>query len=361
MHEFFAQQWDSADARCLEMLRIEQVGSLLPLSYMLRFAMGAWRILNDDFETKQQRETMIKTLEPLRIDCLRILHKRHFADSTRPTRMFLEAGINGFSATLLIRSRPLKSLSIGLQAYRTMDSLRTIAPQMKDVFLGLGLFQCALANEPGIIGFAIKLFNGLQVSYDSGLTYLRTCADSSFYTGEVAKEYLIQFLSPFKPGEVAEKRRIFKSLQAAFPNVAYYVFQEIDEEMAFHRQKIFSNGAANWVIPCFEQFDTGAYFGRRMVNLVRWQCAAMDSSLLKIIRPVAFDPKQSYSFYPVFLAASKLKFRLETDKKMPESVMKRTFRLFATLRGRAYSLLRKSDVNPMLREYYLWHMDDGFR
>jgi hypothetical protein len=358
MHEFFAKHWSKAETLCREMRGLELADTLLPMSLMLGFATRAWRILNDEFETPQESETLHRELGPLRAECLRVLHQRHFAGSTRPTRMFLEAGINGLHATLLIRSKPFSALSIGLKSYRTLDSIRAIAPRIKDVYLGLGLFQCSLANEPGIISFALRLFNGLHVSYDSGLVYLRTCADSALYTRQSAKEYLVQFLSPIKPHEVAEKQAVFKALQTEYPDNPFYVFQEIDEAMAFHRADVFSGGKYRWVLPRISGFDTCNYSLWRDANLVRWQCAAIDSAMTRELRPAAFEQKQSYSFYPVFLNAARLRYVLDTKKYSPREY-KTTVRIYNIQKDRAYSVLRKSGINPMLREYFLWHIEDG--
>jgi hypothetical protein len=359
MHEFFAKHWNSAETLACEMRRLELSDSLLPMSFMLRFATRAWRILNDEFESKQEHETLQRELEPIRDECLRILHKQHFADSTRPTRMFLEAGINGFNATLIIRSKPLQALSTGLQSYRTLDSVRALAPQLKDLYLGLGLFQCALANEPGIISFALRLFNRLYVSLDSGLVFLRTCSDSALYTREGAKEYLVQFLSPFKEDEVREKQAVFKSLQSLYPNNAYYVFQEIDEGMAFHRAEVFSGNWYQWVVSRIDDFDTSNFALRRDVNLLRWQCAAIDSAMAGKLHPADFEQKQSYSFYPVFLRAARMRYALDTEKKLSRGQYMKALRHYYHQKDHAYSVLRKSNINPMLREYFLWHMEDG--
>jgi hypothetical protein len=359
MHEFFAKHWNTAETLCREMRGLEQSDSLLPLSFMLGFAMRAWRILNDEYETRQEYETLHQELGPLRAECLRVLHKQHFADSTRPTRMFLEAGINGLHATLLIRSKPLSALSIGLKSFRTLDSVRLIAPQIKDIYLGLGIFQCSLANEPGIISFALRLFKGLHVSYDSGLVYLRTCANGALYTRQSAKEYLIQFLSPFKAHEAAEKQAIFKSLQTEYPDNAYYIFQEIDEGMAFHRAVVFSGDKYRWVLPRIGSFDTCNYSLRRDANLVRWQCAAIDSAMTKELHPEVFEQKQSYSFYPVFLRAAQLRYMLDTTKEFLSGGQKKVVGMYRLQKERAYSVLRKSGINPMLREYFVWHMEDG--
>jgi hypothetical protein len=358
MHEFFAKRWNNAETLCREMRGLELADTLLPMSLMLGFATRAWRILNDEFETRQESETLHRELGPLRAECLRVLHHQHFAVSTRPMRMFLEAGINGLNATLLIRSKPFSALSMGLQSYRTLDSIRTLAPQIKDVYLGLGLFQCSLANEPGIISFALRLFNGLHVSFDSGLGYLRTCADSALYTRQSAKEYLVQFLSPIKASEAAEKQAVLKSLQTEYPDIAYYVFQEIDEGMAFHRADVFSRGKYRSVQQRINSFDTSNFLLRRDVNLVRWQCAAIDSALAGELHPEVFEQKQSYSFYPVFLQAARLRYALDT-KKYPRNEYKKAVRMYRVQKDRAFSILRKSRINPMLREYYLWHMEDG--
>jgi hypothetical protein len=361
MHELFDLNWRKADSLGSEMRKIEQSDHLPPLSFMLRFAVPAWRILNNEFDSHTQEDSLYKRLEPLRLECLRILHTEHFPDSVRPTRMFLEAGINGFNATLIIRSKPLTALKEGLQSYRTLDSLRTMAPQMKDIYLGMGLFQCALANEPSFIGFAIHLFGGLHVSLDSGLAYLRICSNEAYYTRQGAREYLIQFLSPFITNESKEKQSIFRMLEAEFPKNPYYVFQEIDENMAFHRQIAFSSDFRSWAITKATTLDTENSASRIYANCVRWQCAAIDSPLVPEIKPAPFAPRSCFSFYPVFLEAAKAKYLIETSTGLGERQRKNQVRADRQLRNKAFSILRKSDITVMLRDYYEWHMEDGLK
>jgi hypothetical protein len=359
MHEFFAQHWLRAGGLARDMRNLEQSDSLLPLSDMLRFAMPAWRIINSEFDSRGQGDSLFRELEPLRRDCLWILHHRHFADSTLPTRMFLEAGINGFNATLIIRSNPLASLTQGLRSFRTLDSLRAIAPQIKDLYLGLGLFQCALANEPGIIGFALHLFGGLHVSLDSGLAYLRICSNEALYTQVGAKEYLIQFLSPFNHNEAGEKQAVFRSLEQEFPGNPYYVFQEIDEQMAFHRESAFEKSTCDWALAQIAGFDTSNSTTKLYANCVKWQCTAIDTSLAATLGPRPFGDRECLSFYPVFLEAAKARYVIDSDSKQTVGKRRNAIRSYHELRNRAYVVLRRSEINPMLREYYLWHLDDG--
>jgi hypothetical protein len=361
-HEFFSHHWDRAETLCCDMKRLENGNGLLPMSNMLRFAMRSWRILNDEFPDRVECLRAYKELEPLRSDCIHLLHTRHFPDSTLATRLFLEGGIDGFNATLKIRSHPFVAMVNGLKAVRLFEKAQKLAPQMNDVYLGLGLSQCALANEPGIIRAAMGLFNGLHVSLDSGLTYLRICSTNALYTNDGAREYLIQFLSPFKAGETAEKEAVFKTLEALYPNDPFYVFQEIDENLAFHREKAFSDWTIAWVRPLIDLFDTCNFSLKRYANLVRWQCSSIDTTLRAGLRPEAFQKKQSYSFYPLFLDAAHGWFTLG-ERKNPDAAAGREksgiSRAYRSARSRATSVLRASDINPMLREYYLWHIEDG--
>ncbi len=361
MHEFFDLHFDKADSIAREMRKLEQSDGLLPLSFLLRFAMPAWRILNNEFDSRRQGDSLFSEIEPLHAECLSILHNRTFPDSTRPTRMFLEAGINGFNATLIIRSKPLTALNEGLRAFRTLDSLRIIAPQIKDLYFGLGIFQCSLANEPGIIGFALHLFGGLHVNYDSGLAYLRVCSQEAFYTRQGAKEYLIQFLSPFKENEAREKQSVFRLLEAEFPGNPYYVFQEIDEGMAFHRKDVFSNDFCSWVGNQIPSMDTSNSTAKLYANSVRWQCAVIDSTRFSSLRPHPFAPRSCLSFYPTFLSAARTKFLIDCGTCLAPNTASLAVRRYHHLRNQAYSILHKSQINPMLREYYLWHLEDGLQ
>ncbi len=359
MYEFFDQHWDSAEACCRKMLALEQQNDLLPMSYMLRFAMRAWRILNDECKNQGERNSLFYELDPLRDKCLRILHKHLFPDSTRSTRLFLEGGINGFNATLKIRSHPFIAMFNGLSSVRMLDSARALTPYNYDAFLGLGIAQCALANEPGIIRAAMTLFRGLHVNLDTGLSYLRICSQKGFYTNDGAREYLIQFLSPFKPSEAAEKQQIFKFFLGFYPGNPYYVFQKIDEGMAFHRREVFTDKTIEWARPLIKSFDTCNYSHKRYVNLVLWQCSVIDSSLANELNPSRPDLRDAYSFYPVFLNAARDRFLLESDSTMPHKKHRGEMQDFQNMKDKAVSMLHLSNIDPMLREYYLYHIGDG--
>ena len=359
MHAFFMQHWDQAELLSLEMRRVERDDTLLPLSEMLRFAMRSWRILNDEFEFQEEREKARKELGPLHSECIFLLHNRRWPDSTLATRLFLEGGIDGFNAVLKIRSSPLKALSNGIRAIKLFNTAHGLAPRMYDVYLGLGLFQCALAEEPGIVKVALKLFNGLHVDLDSGLTYLRLCSDSALYTRDGAREYLVQFLDPNKRLDSEEKQNIFMTLQSLYPHSPYYVFQEIDEGMAFHRKNVFTQNALQRALQKMETFDTGNFSLRRYANLVRWQCAILDPSNADSLSPKPFDRGQCYSFYPVFLQAARTDFLSHSGKGMLASEYKEKSLRYARLKKQAFFLLRHSSIDPMLREYFLWHLEDG--
>ena len=359
MHAFFMQHWDQAESLSVEMQRIERDDVLLPMSNMLRFAMRSWRILNDEFEHEAERAKAYQELVQLRTECMYILHHRQWPDSTLATRLFLEGGINGFNAFLKIRSNPLKALSSGIKSLKMFNTAHKIAPRMNDIYLGLGLFQCALAEEPGIVKVAIGLFNGLHVNLDSGLTYLRMCSDSALYTQDGAREYLVQFLDPKKPFESAEKQKIFRALQALYPNSPYYVFQEIDEGLAFHRYDIFSENTIAWAKRKIESFDTDNYSLRRYANLVRWQCAILDTSSADTLHLEPFTRGQDFSFYPIFLSAARSDFLLHMRKNLSVAQRKKERQNYTRLKKQALYVIRHSTIDPMLREYFLWHLEDG--
>ncbi len=359
MHAFFMQHYIEAESLCVEMAHLEQDSGLLPMSNMLRFAMRTWRLMNDEFELSVQREKTYKELEPLRKDCINVLRLSHWPDSTLATRLFLEGGINGFNAVLKIRSSPLSALSSGIKVIKLFNRARSLDPGMNDIYLGLGLFQCALAEEPGVIKMALRLFNGLHVNLDSGLTFLRICSDNALYTQDGAREYLIQFLDPNKSLESAEKQKIFRKLQSLYPNSPYYVFQEIDEGMTFHRRSIFSGNTIAWAKQKMECFDTSNYPLRRYANLVGWQCTILDSASADNLHPEPYAKGQDYSFYPIFLRAAQTDFILHARKNIPVARRNEERQRYGQLKKQAFYILRHSSIDPMLREYYLWHLEDG--
>jgi hypothetical protein len=359
LRAFFMQHWDQAESLSVEMQRMERENGFLPMSAMLRYAMRSWRILNDEFEHEAEREKACLELEPLRTECMNILHHRAWPDSTLATRLFLEGGINGFNAVLKIRSSPLKALSSGIKSIKMFNTAHALAPKMNDVYLGLGLFQCALAEEPGIVKVAIRLFHGLHVNLDSGLIYLRICSDSALYTQDGAREYLVQFLDPKKPFESAEKQKIFRTLQRLYPGSPYYVFQEIDEGLAFHRYDIFSDSTIAWAKGKMETFDTSNYSLRRYADLVRWQCAYLDTSPVDTLHLEAFTGGRDYSFYPIFLRAARADFLLHTRKNLSNARRKEERQNYTRLKKQALYVVRHSMIDPMLRGYFLWHLQDG--
>jgi hypothetical protein len=363
MHQFFNQHWDSAEATCIEMRTLEQDKGLIPMSFLFRFAMRAWRILNNECENDSVYSELHRELDPLRTECIRILHAKanKFPDSTLATRLFLEGGINGFNSTLKIRSNPFAAMISGLSSVRLLDSARALAPYMTDVYFGLGISQCALANEPGIIRVAMRIFRGLHVNLETGLSYLRICSQKGLYTNDGAREYLIQFLSPFKPSEAAEKQQIFRSFQALFPGNPYFVFQEIDEGLAFHRREVFSYKTIEWAKPLIQSFDTCNYSRRRYANLVRCQCAVIDFSLTNELHPEPLGTGEAFSFYPSFLGAATERNLLDSAKDLSRKQRKNGLRRYQTLKDKAISMLYSADINPMLREYYLYHIQDGMQ
>jgi hypothetical protein len=359
MHEFFAQHWDQAESLCVDMRHLELDSSLLPMSTMLRFIMRGTRILNDEYESRQDCVFAMESLEPLRKECLLELHKKKFADSTRSTRLFLEGGVNGFNAALKTRTHPFDALREGVKAVRLLDTARMLTPNLYDAYLGLGLFQCALANEPGIVRVALSLFNGLKVNLDSGLADLRICEKQSLYTREGAMQYLIQFLSPLKVNEIEEKNAVFKLLQGLYPHNPYYVFQEIDEDMAFHRRAVFSGIPSTWTKSRDDYFDTCNFSLRRYAKLIQWQYAnvnndAVDTSQLSVA-------ERYYSFYPLFLKAAKERYSLDSKKDLSAKQRENTIGQYIKLRQQAISTIKKSGINAMLLEYYLWHIEDGLK
>ncbi len=360
MHDFFACHWQDAESLCCVMKKIERDSGAVPLSYLLRFAMRTWRILNDECENKAQSEAMLKELDPLRAECLRILHTQHFSQVSRPTRLFLEGGINGFNATLKIRTQPVTAMISGLSSVKLLDTAHALAPSMADVYLGLGIAQCALANEPGIIQLAMHLFSGLHVNLDTGLAYLRICSKEAMYTKEGAQEYLIQFLSPQIPSQSDEKQEIFKTLQSNFPGNPYYVFQELDEGFSFHRQMVYQKRLVESAVPQMSRFDTSNFILKTYANLVKMQCAAIDTVLTGEHIPQCGSIHPSFSFYPMFLETAAQKYELDMKKRtMLTGLRKMEVRRYLHEREQTIHILCSSGINPMLREYYLWHIEDG--
>ncbi len=355
LFHFNSMDWDETDASLKKLQQLEKKNSLLPLSNMLFVATRVWRVQNDEFSDASQKKQLLKEINAYANKGIDLLKSKTFPDSVRSTRCFLEGGISGFIATLEIKSRPFSALRNGLNAVRLLDTAVSLDPHLYDAYLGTGLFNCALAKSPGIVKGAVNLLVGRKIDLDTGLNHLRICAEKSVYTKLSAKLYLIEFLSPYQSDQESEKQVIFKSIQHAFPGNPYYVFLELDEDLCFFPDKFFKPTTCRFIDKRLDNgFYCPSYSSLRYANLVKWQFSLCNSDAPSWALPSPILKDRDFSFYPVFLEALKLKHNKGKQEKNDSDAEK-----LRDLGTAAVHLLSASDMNPLRKDFYLWHLRDA--
>jgi len=360
LFHFNTLDWDETDNSLKKLQQLEKKNSLLPLSSMLHVAIRVWRVQNDEFSDASEKSRLFKEIRAYSNRGIDQLRSKTFPDSVRSTRCFLEGGIKGFIATLEIKSNPFSALHNGLDAVRLLDTAVALAPNLYDAYLGIGLFNCALAKSPGIVKAAVSLLGGRKIDLDTGLNLLRICAQKSVYTRISAKLYLIEFLSPYQRDQEMEKQVLFKSIQHAFPGNPYYVFLELDEELCFFPERFFRPATCRFLD---KRLDNGFYCpsfsSLRYANLVKWQFSLCNSDAPSWALPGPIPKYLDFSYYPVFLEALKIKRTMGKRKKTNSESETGDAAKLRELGASATKMLSASDMNPLRKDYYLWHIRDA--
>jgi len=351
IHEVYSYNWDDADKIGKRMEKLETKNNLPPLSSLLMVSMRIVRIQNREFATDSIGQNITRETDSLiKVGLLKSENKK--ADSlSRLTYLFIYSGIEGFSATLKISKWPIDAAIEGLGALKKLERLIESDTAIKDAYLGLGIFYCALAKAPAFIRGALNM-TGREISFEKGLDYLRVSAYQGKYTSETAKQYLIQFLSPYMGHETIEKNSIFRSLEQQYPKNPFYLFHHIHEDLCFHPESITKSYIDNVRKKCVK-IKPGEYSINRYLTLLNYQYNFLDSiNRLTIDTTISL---REFSFYPVFLDALKerdsLLIKRERFKKMnltPTGI-------------HAAKLLEESEMTPNRKNFFMWYLRDALR
>jgi hypothetical protein len=355
LEHFYALDWEMTDKSILQLQQLEHRRGLLPFSSLMLVAVRVWRIQNNEYADPKKKAKILNEIDKFARRGILALHATKYADSTRSTRLFLEGGINGFKATLLIKSNPFLALGDGLRAVQLLDTAIHLDPFFFDAYLGLGIFNCALAKSSRLVQDAVDLLQGRKADFDTGLCLLRICAANAVYTNYAAQIYLTQFLSPYLGDQAQEKRGLFRSLQRAFPTDPLFVFLELDERLCFFPDSFFQPSTPIWIERRIIKFDCPSYSTIRYRDLVQQQYC-LSAGLPD--RPDSVNKIFDFSFYPVFLDAVALRQHEKTaagqfgeEHNWADSMQK--------LESTAIRRLSSSEMNPIRKEYYLWHIRDA--
>lgn len=354
---FISLQWEEAQKASEKMQKIENRDHLPPLSYLLMVSGRVFRLQNGEYEDQNDYNRLTKEIYNLSQKGLQFSNPRNSPDSILSTNLLIYSGIKGFVATMKLSKNPLDAAMEGLSALRMLEKLIEIKPQIKDAYLGLGIFYCALAKAPGIIRGALNI-GRRDINLDNGLEYLRTSASEGRYTSPIAKLYLIQFLSPYYGHLAVEKAGVFKSLQSEFSKNSYFVFLENEENLCFHPENITDHYKQN-LKRKIKSLRSGDYISNRYINLLKYQYWSMDPNCSDGFKPDSSFNLREYSFYPVFLEALRYQLGFVRGENIQAD---RNHKQFIVKKGNAaIKLLESSMMSSHTKNVFLWHIRDVMR
>ena len=350
INEVYSFDWEEASLVAKKMQKIEQRNNLPPLSYLLLISMRVVRIQNGEFDNEFEALHFLDETEKLVLKGMALTNPSKAPPSFKTTYLFIYSGIGGFSATLKIAKSPLTAAIEGFNALKILEKLSNVEPQIKDVYLGLGIFYCAMAKAPAIVRGALNIA-GRNVTFDKGIEYLRISAYQGKYTTETAKQYLIQFLSPYMGDEAQEKGKIFLSLQQMYPKNPYYLFLEMNEDICFHPEKI-DDLYGEQIKKRISRFKSDNFSLRRYSALVLLQYCFVDTK--STFSPDTGIVLNEFSFYPFFLEALNEKRGLEIKRK------ERYRRMHWSKNGaRAAKMLNESSMSSNRKNFFAWYIRDA--
>ena len=357
VRSYFSLQWDDAQKAAEKMQRVEARDHLPRLSYLLMVSGRVFRLQNGEYEDQKDYNQLVKEIYHLSQKGLQYSDPRNSPDSILATNLLIYSGIKGFVATMKLSKNPIEAAMEGLSALRVLEKLIEMKPQIKDAYLGLGIFYCALSKAPGIIKSALNI-GRRNITLDTGLEFLRISASEGRYTSPAAKQYLIQFLSPYYGHMAEEKIGIFKSLQSDFPKNPNFVFLENEENLCFHQERITERYKQN-LKKKIKSFKSGNYCLNRYINLLKWQYSSIDADNGDGLKPDSTFNLREYSFYPVYLEA--LRYQLYISAGENIQAERNHKQLIAKKGNAAIKILESSEMSSHSKNVYLWHIRDVMR
>jgi hypothetical protein len=359
LHFFHLFDWNNADKTAKKLQKLEKKNRLPPLSYLLAVGMRVSRVQNGEYEHDKEKKELLHEIQKLSEKGLELADPEKSPDSCRAINLFISGGIKGFVASLEIDRNPINAALNGFAAKKLLERALARDSTIKDAYLGLGLFSCMLAKAPLIVRGALTMI-GKEVTLDKGLGYLRAGASEGCYTNDIARLYLVQFLSPYLGHEAQEKKRILRSLQQNYPGNPYYVFLEIEENLCFHPGALTSFSFRNRTKRQIAGFSRGGYSLRRYANLVKWQYLLVDPIPLEGTAPDTTFNLRGFSYYPVFLQAIGERLAYQRDGGAGRADQARRLRY---IKARGTAAARMLDATPDMpstrKSQFLWHIRDA--
>ncbi len=359
VEQIYCFEWENAEKTARKMQRLEKKDNLPALSYLLLVSMKIMQVQNNEYGDERSLQNLLKDIDKLSSKGLELSIPASSADSVATTNMLIHAGIKGFRATLKMSKNPIESAIEGMGALKLLERQVELDPTIKDAYLGLGIFYCALAKAPALVRAAVSI-SGRNISLDTGLEYLRLAAYGGHYTHGVAQIYLIQFLSPYYGHLAEEKSRIFKTLQSRYPQNPFYVFLELDEILCFHPQKLTFFSTGERYKQKIRKFSTHNPSLEKYATLVKYQYRMINPLPPEDLEPNQEVDLKEFSFYPVFLQSLREKLLLRNTPTKSGDYQRRV-QFIKKKKDQAAKLLETSDMGPGRRGFYNWHLKDALQ
>lgn len=357
VEQVYSFNWEKAEKLGKKMQRLEKKHDLPPLSYLLLVSMKIFRVQNNEYPDKRSYKNLMKDIGKLSEKGLELSVPDSAPDSLKAMYMLIHAGIKGFTATLKMSKNPIESALEGMGALKLLEKQVELAPSIKDGYLGLGIFYCAVSKAPTLVKAAVNV-TGRKISLEKGLDYLRKAAYEGHYTYGVAQMYLIQFLSPYYGHMVEEKTRIFSSLQKRYPTNPYYVFLELDETLCFHPSKLTLFTTNEHYKQKIRMFSRHNHSLQKYSTLVKLQYRIINPLPPEDLEPDNSVELKEFEFYPVFLQALREKLLLDEESSKSNDHQKR-IQFIKKMGHQARKLLESSDIGKGRKGFYTWHIKDA--
>jgi hypothetical protein len=362
LRAFCEFNWAEADKTAKKMQRLEKKERLPPLSYLLQTGIRILRIQKGEYEDDKTKKALIHDVEKLVNKGLELSEPvKGVPDANVVTDKFITGGIKGFLATLEIDVNPVKAAIDGFAAQKLLQETARQDTLIKDAYLGLGLFNCLLGGSPLVLRSALSMV-GKDVSLSNGINYLRKVAYNGRYTNDIAKMFLVEFLTPYLGDQAEEKKKVLRSLQKKYPVNPYFTFLELDENICFHPDEVFVFSSTGRIKRQIMRAIPLDYCAKRYLNLVKWQILLADPFSGPGMAPDTTFDLRGFSYYPVFLKAFKEKYLYEKETSPHQRDRDQRLRFIAAEGARARRAIETSETMPAgLKNYYVWHVRDGLR
>jgi hypothetical protein len=360
VQKIWSFEWDGVEKIGKKLQKLERKEKLPSLSSLLILSSLIVRIQNGEYSGKRAEKHCREEAEKIASIGLDLSDPSRSPDSLLATNLLIYGGIKGMLATLQINRNPIAAGIDGLNAVDKLERAVGKDSRMKDVYLGLGIFYCALAKASVVVRSALNLI-GRPVSLEKGLAYLRQSAYQGRYTSAMAKLYLIQFLSPYLGDQANEKIRIFRSLESSFPENPYFLFLRIEENLCFYPEKAFDPSIRRLLRRKIASYGDDDYSIVRYSNLVKWQYKLIDPFTVTTFHPDTTLDLREFAYYPLFLSALREKYAVPQSEIASPDIRKRRAALIRKIESRVMKLLVSSPMSQSWRGFYAWHVRDALR